>query len=45
MGGILSTPVTDKHSHQLEDKRFRVGASGMQGYVSWGCMLSKFSKK
>ena len=34
MGDTLSKPVTDKYSHQLENKRFRVGASGMQGYVT-----------
>eukprot|EP01061_Rhynchopus_euleeides_P037159 TRINITY_DN6296_c0_g4_i1.p1 TRINITY_DN6296_c0_g4~~TRINITY_DN6296_c0_g4_i1.p1 ORF type:complete len:345 (+),score=96.16 TRINITY_DN6296_c0_g4_i1:142-1035(+) len=32
MGDTLSKPVTDKYSHQIENKRFRVGASGMQGW-------------
>eukprot|EP01063_Lacrimia_lanifica_P007573 TRINITY_DN14857_c0_g1_i2.p1 TRINITY_DN14857_c0_g1~~TRINITY_DN14857_c0_g1_i2.p1 ORF type:complete len:270 (+),score=83.66 TRINITY_DN14857_c0_g1_i2:77-886(+) len=32
MGETLSRPVTDKYSQYFENPRFRVGASGMQGW-------------
>eukprot|EP01065_Artemidia_motanka_P027027 TRINITY_DN32269_c0_g1_i1.p1 TRINITY_DN32269_c0_g1~~TRINITY_DN32269_c0_g1_i1.p1 ORF type:complete len:329 (+),score=69.22 TRINITY_DN32269_c0_g1_i1:101-988(+) len=32
MGGTLPKPVTDKNSSALEDRSFRVGATGMQGW-------------
>eukprot|EP01059_Diplonema_ambulator_P027709 TRINITY_DN4621_c1_g1_i2.p1 TRINITY_DN4621_c1_g1~~TRINITY_DN4621_c1_g1_i2.p1 ORF type:complete len:320 (+),score=31.32 TRINITY_DN4621_c1_g1_i2:76-1035(+) len=32
MGDTLARPVTDKYSQQFESNKFRVGASGMQGW-------------
>eukprot|EP01062_Namystynia_karyoxenos_P018341 TRINITY_DN16827_c0_g1_i1.p1 TRINITY_DN16827_c0_g1~~TRINITY_DN16827_c0_g1_i1.p1 ORF type:complete len:298 (+),score=75.99 TRINITY_DN16827_c0_g1_i1:108-1001(+) len=32
MGDTLTKPVTDKYSQQFENQRYRVGASGMQGW-------------